>query len=156
MNIADIIKYGHQTVLAAVDGYPDEAWEQTGAVGVWSPKNIMAHLTSFELMHGDVLRTFDSNGETPYLDAFRAGGYNDAQVAKRRSMSPAEVIAEYVAAQKEVASLVANIAPERCREPGTLPWYGAEYSLDDFVVYTCYGHKREHCAQLKLFRKRYE
>ena len=28
------------------------------------------------------------------------------------------------------------------------PWYGPEYSLDDLVVYTMYGHKREHDPQL--------
>ena len=38
------------------------------------------------------------------------------------------------------------------RENGTLPWYGAEYSLDDFIVYTYYGHKREHAAQIAAFR----
>ncbi len=34
---------------------------------------------------------------------------------------------------------------------GTLPWYGMEYALDDFIVYTFYGHKREHSAQIAAF-----
>jgi hypothetical protein len=27
-----------------------------------------------------------------------------------------------------------------------------EYALDDFIVYQYYGHKREHCAQIAVFR----
>lgn len=156
MNINDIIKYGHQTVLQAVEGFPDEGWEVAGAVGVWSVKDIMAHLASFEHVLGDVLHTLLDDHPTPHLDAFRAGNFNDLQVPQRRPLAPAAVVAEYVDAHEVVRSLVARIPPERCRESGTLPWYGAEYSLDDFVVYTSYGHKREHTAQIKLFRKRYE
>jgi hypothetical protein len=37
-------------------------------------------------------------------------------------------------------------------KPGTLPWYGPEYALDDFIVYSYYGHKREHSAQINVFR----
>ena len=38
------------------------------------------------------------------------------------------------------------------RQSGTLPWYGMEYALDDFLVYIYYGHKREHSAQIAAFR----
>ena len=44
------------------------------------------------------------------------------------------------------------MAPDLCRLPGTLPWYGNRYSLDDFIVYTFYGHKREHGAQIGVYR----
>jgi hypothetical protein len=46
------------------------------------------------------------------------------------------------------------IAPEVWREVGTIPWYGAEYSLDDLVVYQQYGHKREHDPQLSAVLER--
>ncbi len=38
------------------------------------------------------------------------------------------------------------------RQTGMLAWYGAEYDLEDYVVYTYYGHKREHCGQIQAFR----
>jgi hypothetical protein len=46
------------------------------------------------------------------------------------------------------------IAPEVWQEVGTIPWYGAEYSLDDLVVYQQYGHKREHDPQLSAVIER--
>lgn len=155
MNLNDILKYGHQTVLQTVEGLPEGAWDRPGVCGNWSTKDIIAHLASFERVLADVLHTLLEGGPTPYLDQYCAGGgFNDAQVAARRAKSGAEVLREYGDTCAANLALAARIPAERSRETGTLPWYGAEYSLDDFVVYTFYGHKREHCAQIKLFRKR--
>ena len=41
-----------------------------------------------------------------------------------------------------------GFSAETWRQIGAIPWYGPEYSLDDFVVYNIYGHKREHDPQL--------
>ena len=154
MNINDVAEYGHQTVLQTVEGLPDEAWTQDGVCGVWSVKDIIAHLASFEHVLVDVVHTLADDEATPYLDAFADPDFNDAQVAKRSHLTPSAVMAEYVETQESAAALLAKIPPKRCREAGALPWYGEQYSLDDFVVYASYGHKREHCAQIKLFRKR--
>ena len=93
---------------------------------------------------------------TPMLDAFIApdGRFNDAQVALRGSHSFAEVLAEYIGTYEHVAALATQIPAETLRQDGTLPWYGMEYALDDFLVYAFYGHKREHCAQIAVFRDR--
>ncbi len=48
MNTVDILKNGHLTVLRTVDGLPDHTWEMGGVCGVWSVKDILAHLASFE------------------------------------------------------------------------------------------------------------
>jgi hypothetical protein len=57
-----------------------------------------------------------------------------------------------VSAHQEAMRWAAQIPEARQRETGTLPWYGDEYALDDFVVYSFYGHKREHGAQINAFR----
>ena len=63
-----------------------------------------------------------------------------------------QTIAEYTGSYEDVMVSLDRIAPERLREPGTLPWYGLEYSLDDLIVYQQYGHKREHAGQIGVFR----
>lgn len=155
MNAGDILKYGHGTALAAVDGLPDEAWETPGVCGVWSVKEIMAHLASYELVLGDALSGFTDGVPTPHLDAFKEGSnFNDAQVAMRKGKTPQEIVAEYEAAHARVRAHAERIPAETFRQPGTLPWYGADYALDDFIVYAFYGHKREHAAQIAAFRDR--
>lgn len=156
MNTMNVLRYGHETVVQAVDGLPQEAWETPHVCGVWSVKEIVAHLASFEQMLIDVLRSLMGETETPTLDRFKAGiqAFNDAEVARRADKSAADVWAEYESAYREAAALMAEIPVEGRRVDGSLPWYGADYSLEDFIVYTFYGHKREHCAQIGVFRER--
>jgi uncharacterized damage-inducible protein DinB len=153
MNASDILKYGNQTFLRSLENVPQSEWEKGGVCGVWSVKDIVAHLASYELVLCDILGGFIGSGPTPHLDQFKAGrGFNDSQVEMRKGKSSAEVLAEYNAAHAEVMRLIAQLPTEKLREPGTLPWYGMEYALDDFLVYTYYGHKREHSAQVDIFR----
>lgn len=154
MNASDILKYGHLTVERAVDGLPESAWEAPGACGFWSVKNIIAHLASFEHVLVEVLAGFVEPMPTPNLDRYTnpAGNFNDGEVEDRAGKTPRETMAEYEEVQARTMELIARIPEETRRRPGTLPWYGVEYALDDFIVYAYYGHKREHCAQIAVFR----
>jgi len=156
MNAVDILKYGHQTVLQATEGFPEGEWETAGACGVWSVKDIIAHLASYEEVLVDILSTFIGRHPTPYLDRFieLGGQFNDTEVEKRQRRTVREVLDEFNDAYAQVMSLAEQIRPEQFRETGTLPWYGMGYSLDDVIVYMYYGHKREHSAQIAAFRDR--
>ncbi len=154
MNACDVLKYGHQTVLRTIDGLPQADWETSGVCGYWSVKDLIAHLASFEHVLVDVLNGFLEGGPTPYLDKYTDRGYNfnDSEVALRHGKSADDVLSEYNATQAKTMTLVAQISEETIRQPGTLPWYGMEYALDDYIAYAYYGHKREHSAQIAVFR----
>lgn len=156
MNVLDVLGYGHQTVLDAVDGLTEETASVQGVVGVWSAKDVVAHLASFEQVLADVLGELAGSDEaTPALDAFRIDrGFNDRQVALRSGQSLAETLDEYTQCHERVMDLARRISPETFEQEGTLPWYGEQYDLEDLVVYAFYGHKREHGAQIALFKKR--
>jgi hypothetical protein len=152
LNAKDILIYGQRTVLQTIDGFPEGEWETPGVCGVWSAKNVISHLASYEMVYRDVLSSFLGNSSTPTLDEYLKGPeFNDAQVDMRNGKSPSEALAELNAVHDEVIALIPRIAVEKLREVGTLPWYGKEYSLDDYIVYGNYGHKREHSAQIAAF-----
>ncbi len=154
MNASDILKYGHQTVMRGIERLPETDWETSGVCGWWSVKDIIAHLASFEHMLVDVLNGYLEGGPTPTLDVYRQNPmkFNDDQVAQRNHMTCQQVLADYGDTHTRNMELVARIPAETLRRAGTLPWYGMEYALDDFIVYTFYGHKREHTAQVAVFR----
>ncbi len=141
MNATDILKYGQLTAHQAIEGFPETAWETPGACGVWSVKDIIAHLASYEEVLVDILSGFVGRHPTPSLDKFTelGGQFNDSEVERRKGRT---------------MSLAERIRPEVFRHTGTLPWYGMEYALDDVIVYMYYGHKREHSAQIAAFRDR--
>ncbi|HZD10197.1 MAG TPA: maleylpyruvate isomerase N-terminal domain-containing protein [Candidatus Binatia bacterium] len=155
MNADDVMKYGNLTVLRTVDGLDYADWDTPDVCGVWSTREIIAHLASFEHMLVAVLNSvLDGAESAPLLDRYKADPlrFNDVEVAKRANAGPQEVFDEYRQTQADTMSLLARIPVERRRQSSILPWYGAEYDLEDFLAYSFYGHKREHCAQINVFR----
>ena len=67
-------------------------------------------------------------------------------------MPVSAVLEEYQESHTRVMVLARRIPDETYRQNGIIPWYGAEYCLDDFIVYSNYAHKREHSAQVNIFR----
>ena len=154
MNTSDVLKYGHQTVLQTVEGLPYAEWDTPGVCGVWSVRQIIAHLASFEHLLVDVLHSLLDDEPTPTLEKFQQSiaAFSDAEVAARQDKIAAEIWAEYNDTYAQAAHLLSRVPVEARAVNGLLPWYGQGYSLDDFIVYTFYGHKREHCAQIMVFR----
>jgi hypothetical protein len=154
MNVIDILKYGDLTLLGTIKGIPEEEWKTPNVCGWWSVKDIMAHMISYELLHADVLDTFLGAEPGAYMREMAQGGekFNQVQVARRKDVSVSGVMGEYKDSHNRVMELAERIPPETYRQNGTIPWYGVEYCLDDFIVYTNYAHKREHSAQVNIFR----
>ena len=159
MNSADILKYGHGTILQVVEGLVEPEWDMPGACGIWSIRQIIAHLTSFEHLLVEILELLlNGNIPTPTLAKYGRLGlaFNDEEVALREELSVADTWAEYEGTCSQTLELITHIPLEMQRQKGILSWYGAEYDLDDFLVYTYYGHKREHGAQIAAFRDNLE
>jgi uncharacterized protein (TIGR03083 family) len=152
MNAEDILFYGHRTLMNTLDGIPQEQWSTPGVCGYWSVKDIIAHLASYELVLVDVLGNLVDGRLTPNLKLFSDAQFNDLQVEQRQGNSPAQVQAEYEDAHQKVRELVAQVPIETRRRAGVLAWYGEAYDLEDFLVYSFYGHKREHSAQIAVFK----
>ena len=153
MNVLDILKYGHLTVVKTVDGLPEDEWETANVCGWWSSKEIIAHLVSFEQLLVEILNNLLDDDPMPTIDRFAESPqrFNDVEVARRQGKTPAEVWAEYEEAQARTMELMTQIPADKRRQKGLLAWYGPEYDLEDLVVYSNYGHKREHTAQIAVF-----
>ena len=153
MNAVDVLIYGQRTVLATIGRYRAEDWGRN-ALGVWTAKDLLGHLGAFEVRFADVLAGFV--GAAPESDLLAADPrtFNDDQAAIRKDWPVERVRTELLEAHDRVMRHAAGIPAETWREVGTIAWYGPEYSLDDLVVYTMYGHKREHDPQLSAVLER--
>ena len=153
MNPVDMMMYGQRTIDELIDRYKSDDWSAI-ALGVWTTKDLVGHLGAFEVRFADVLAPF--TGETPRTNLVSAPPmtFNDDQAAIRRDWAVDRIVAELREAHALVMDLARRIPVERWREVGTVPAYGPEYSLDEMLVYTIYGHKREHAPQLEAVLER--
>ncbi|HSG85965.1 MAG TPA: DinB family protein [Candidatus Limnocylindrales bacterium] len=149
MNAIDVLMYGQRTLRGAIDRLGPDDWTAPGALGTWTAKDIVGHLGAFEVRFVETLSGFAGVPSERRLSLADPETFNDDQAAIRADWSVETVVAELLEAHDRVMDLARRIPAERWSEVGTIPWYGLEYSLDDLVVYTMYGHKREHTAQLE-------
>lgn len=157
MHANDMLKYGHTFLMKSLEGLDETHLTDSGVCGDWSVKDIMAHLAAAELLLVEVLEWVkDNNTPTPLLQNFGElrRTWNDSEVDKRKEISYQEVFNEYNQAYEKNIKLIETVPLELQRKTGVLPWYGEEYDLEDFLVYTFYAHKREHGAQISLFKDR--
>lgn len=155
MHAVDMLTYGHQTVAEAIKGLDEADGEQTGVCGHWSVKEIIAHLASYEAVLVEVLQTIiEPDAAAPLLELLLTSydSFNDEQVLLRQGMTFARQWHEYVATHQEAMTLLRRVPEEKQRQVGMLSWYGPEYDLEDFLVYMYYAHKREHAAQINVYR----
>lgn len=156
MHAVEILQRSHLAVMDAIEGLTEEEWLAPEVCGHWSAKDIMAHLTSYERAMVEALRS--ARGEPPggYLTGLIRDGelFNETQVALRVGYSAAEVLAQYEEAHAQAMALAVALPPSLYINSGFLPAYGMGYDLEDFIVYMLYGHKKEHAAQIKVFRGR--
>ncbi len=152
-----LMEYGHQTVLKSIEGIEGESWESGKVVGEWSAKDVMNHLTSMERIFLDVLTGFvEKNVPTPYLDGYLSKGphiYCTEQVEDLRPQPITTTLQEFEEVHAQVMATLERIDPTQMNQAGSLPWYGDMYALDDYIVYSNYGHKIEHATQFELYRQ---
>ena len=159
MHANDILKYGHYFFMNSLEGIDEAHLHDSGVCGAWSVKDIVAHIGATELVLIDVLNWIkDNTVATPILQKYgeMRQDWNDFEVNQRKDKSYQEVLDEYLGAQAKCAELIETVPLELQRKTGALSWYGAEYDLEDFIVYTFYGHKREHGAQINLFKDKFK
>ena len=148
------IDKARELFIEAVGKVAPEQWEAPGVCGVWSVRQIVSHLASYELVLLDILSQLlgePSNGMVARYTA-PSGDFNDQEVAARLNLTPQAALEELTTANTRCLDLLARIPPETLAKPETIPWYGADYAVDDYIVYANYGHKREHTAQIDRFR----
>jgi len=150
VNPHDVLRYGERTFRSAIDGLEPSDWTRIVA-GVWTPKDVVGHVSAIQWLAVSALATFAGEEAAPapheLADDF---DFNMGQAAVRAAWPVERVVEEFESVQAELRRLARKVDDETWRRVGTIPWYGADYSLEDYVVYRIYGHIREHATHLGM------
>jgi hypothetical protein len=155
MRTVDVLDKGHLMVMQTIDDLPEVRWDEPGVCGNWSVKEIIAHLTSYELLLIEAFKTFSGAKPDSSLLNFAQDNqrFHAAEVAKRRYATAQQIADEYNDVQVQAISLLAQVAPEKVTQKGIVPWFGPELALSEVVDQLC-AHTCEHCEHIKNFRER--
>lgn len=160
MNARDILNYGHQTLLSALEGISNEDAETGFVTQKWNVRDLVGHLAAHEHVLEEVIATqmLNTNAEeSHYLRQYQdmpGEEFNQFHYEERKFSPYPDVLSELNSSHKHIIDSFYLVTEKMLKETGTLPWYGSQYSLEDFIVYANYGHKREHAAQIVQFKRK--
>jgi uncharacterized protein (TIGR03083 family) len=153
VNPLDVMRYGQETIDQLIDRLRPGDWQRI-ALGEWTTKDVVGHLGAFEVRFAEILVVFGGETPTTNLRAESPATFNDDQAARRKGWPVDQVVTELRDAHRLVMDCAARLPAETWSSAGSIPWYGPEYALDDLLVYSMYGHKREHGPQLEAILNR--
>ena len=136
-----------QKIHAAFATLSDEQAGSTYALGKWTPKQILLHLTDTERVFAYRALRFARHDAQP-LATFDQDEYAMTGAANTRSMS--SLLAEYAAVRAATLALFDTFTTEQLQQQGTAN--NATVSVRA-LVYIVAGHERHH---LTVFQERYQ
>ncbi len=155
MPITDTLENAHLLVVQTVDDLPEALWDLPGASGEWTVKDIIGHLTSYELILIDAIKTIQGESPTPYLLRWRQSqqDFNEENTETHRYQTAQQVLDGYQDAQVQSTALLTNVPVEKVEQKGTMTWLNDDRSLADLVSRLA-QHTQQHCDQIVQFRKK--
>jgi hypothetical protein len=121
---------------------------QPGAVGVWSVKDVLAHIAFWERYALRLLHAA-ARGETPDLEADDDTETRNASVvAQYYQRSLSAVLADWHDARQELIEQLAATSDEDLNDPGRYHWTRG-VPLWRRIAWDSYEHEQEHIDQIR-------
>lgn len=87
------VQHSYREFQAVLEGYPAEKTEENGALGIWSPKQIVAHLSGWVVRATTRYQDFRA-GDTENVYESDLDGFNAQSVADRAHLSWDDTVAD--------------------------------------------------------------
>ena len=151
--VLDEIRRVRADLLDAIDGLPDDAMLRPGVVGVWSVKDLLAHLTVWESELITALSQLDRPNRVPEIveiediDEFNAEQY---RTNARRSL-PA-VLEDFHGVHKHLIKTIEELDDKTLDNARRFPWMEGE-PISYLVAENGFWHEQEHADDIRRWRK---
>ena len=126
---------------------------QPGAVGVWSVKDVLAHIAFWERYAANIIRDA-MRGAAPALVADDETERNNASVvAQYYQRSLASVIADWQQAREDLLDAIEELDDDDLNDPDRFPWSEGRTLLDR-IAGNSFEHEQEHIEQIRAWTLR--
>jgi uncharacterized protein (TIGR03083 family) len=132
-----------------------EQFNQPGAVGVWSVKDVLAHIAFWERYTVNMLQAV-ARGKTPDLLADDSTERSNASVVAQYYQRPlAAVIADWQQAREDLLEALEDLDDAALNEPDRFPW-SVGRTLLDRISGNSFDHEQEHIEQIRAWMRNFE
>jgi len=152
-DILTVLRESRAAVEAALAGLSDAQLTEPGALGAWSVKDILSHLTAWEAEAVTVLakvRRGRKPGRIPWADA-EVDALNAKWYKENRSRPLDRVLADFRGVRAQMLRQVEAMSDQEIAEPR--PWF-ENRALLEMIKSETFEHEAEHLAHLLEWRRR--
>ena len=152
-DILDELTTARADLLDAIDGLTPEQMRQPFAVGLWSVKDVLAHLTAWESELVTALNQVQSSNRAPQIvliDEIDEWNEEQYHLSARR---PLEAILEDLeGVHRMLCMMVEDYKDKRLMDNRQFEWMEGE-ALWYLIEENAYLHEREHADNIRAWRE---
>lgn len=148
--LADRLRAAHADLQAAIDGLTEEQLNQTGVIGRWSVKDLIAHLTYWERRAAFLMESAIS-GYHEEDDIWKIGSVdnqNERNFQENKTRPAADVLADWRSVLWTLLSILERLPEDHLNDGSRFGWAQNE-SLGERIEGESFGHIEEHWPDLE-------
>ncbi|MEK6572795.1 MAG: ClbS/DfsB family four-helix bundle protein [Chloroflexota bacterium] len=157
MNKSELIstlEASRKTLLVTIDGLSDEEMTRPGAMGDWSVKDLLSHLTAWEAELVTMLAQARQGKKPPFADV--SSSQTDALNAQWHNETkdrPLErVLIDFHGVRKQTVKQVESFSDEELNDPKLYKWL-KDSPLWKWIANETFEHEAEHTEQIIQWRE---
>lgn len=136
----------------ALDGLTPEQMRRSGAVGIWSVKDVLAHLTAWESELVTALNDAQRGSKPAIVDIDEIDEWNEEQyhASVRRSLEA--VLDDFEAVYRALWRVVEGFNERKLTDNRVYSWMEGE-PLSYLIAENAYLHEQEHAEEIREWRE---
>ncbi len=151
--VLEQIQQARQTLLAAIDGLSDDAMLRPGVVGMWSVKDVLAHLSVWESELITALSQLNRPKIVPEIVKVEdIDEWNDEQYRENVRRDLDVVLEDFHGVHKHLLKTVEQLDDKTLDDVRKFPWMEGE-PLWYLLAENGFWHEKEHADEIRQWRE---
>lgn len=148
------LRAARESLLQAIDGLTDEQMFQVGAVGIWSVKDVLAHLVAWEAELVTTLSRLDQYKQRPpqIVEIEDLDEWNEAQYRVNVARSLDAVLEDFHGVHKHLVAAIQALDERTLENNRAWPWMEGE-PLSYLIAENATWHEQEHADDIRQWRE---
>ncbi len=147
------IKQAREHMLAALDGLPQDAYLRPGVIGMWSVKDILAHLTIWYSELITALSKLDNPKQAPgIVNIEDIDEFNEEQYRENVRRPLAVIMEDFEGVYKYLIKAIEGLDDDTLNNVRKFTWMEGE-PLWYLLAENAFWHEKEHADEITQWRQ---
>lgn len=150
-DVKDDLRAARANLQAALDGLSAEHMLRVGVVGIWSVKDVLAHLVAWEAELVTALSKLDVRRAPAIVEIEDIDEWNADQYRVNAPRPLEAVLADFHGVHKHLLAAIDDVDERILTDNRSFPWMEGE-PLSYLIAENATWHEEEHAADIRAWR----